>query len=523
MPHSTPAKPDIRAVVKRTRPPMEAWDSPPVLGPCYINSLPCEILETIFSFAVVSQAEDTKWLVLGRGARNLDRQAAPFLLTSVCTHWRRIAIGYGALWSYISIPEPMTWSRGANAVEWLKFLLRRSRGAKLSVLLPWDDMREGEPEGCGTKQTVADCIDTLCAHSWRWARFEFRGPAHCFSNTIARHLFHTYTPALRHFWVSYDRGFDGREAAWAQPTSMLLNNTKLVAAGLILEHCAAFTQDMPHLRTVELDVPTVPTGLHTALARMPNLTHLTVTGIKNRAQLRTAPSPYTPPPRMEDRVPLKSLQSIHVLDGNSIHALDTLTHTTKLPNLTELRLPWTMGWHGGSVPALVLFLKEHGEQVTSLTFYEDRTQEWWDGLSDPLLRAVAGQSTTLLWDSLSQAGVDRKWLLPRLQVLRLERLNTFLWGDGAEQNFRKFDELRCNGRRGAFAALDVYWVQAVFPEECRTWGICACTYDMTDYPREVWCDLMEEGARARGDSEEQYFCSSTYLTAPPDERDQAFF
>ncbi|EJD44197.1 hypothetical protein AURDEDRAFT_166912 [Auricularia subglabra TFB-10046 SS5] len=487
-----------------------ARDESPARRARHINSLPREVLELIFSFTVVQHYEDREWRELGYGVGNRQRQAAPFRLATVCRNWRVITLGYGALWNYVWIPEPMTWTHGVHASDFVNLVLDRSGVAPLSVLIPWDTPSGDQHPECASMKQLHRCINLLCEHSERWARLEFRGPLCSVSEAIVHKLLRRPTPALKQLSVRYTRGDLAQihgKPVYAQVPSMFPSSANLEVADVILEHCASLEQPMLHLHTLTLDVPSIPVGLYDLLAMTPNLRRLALQGTQSVQREQAALDAENKQP--DDWLVLEDLEYIYVSASHLFLPLGIFTRLGCLPNLTEVDLPWGMTWSNpDDVVGLVSFFAEHGEGIRSITFREDRGLDWWTSTPLEEQRMIADGPTEFLWEQLSEPDQDGKYLLPNLQILRFEGI-VFFPREGAV--FREFDEARCRGRRGAFAQLDVLW----FPSDdldasFETFCICAAMYELPLNSLQ-WEEMLDQGSAANGGNV-RYFASSRYLT-----------
>lgn len=95
--------------------------------PVYINSLPLEILSSIFVTLVGASL-----YARSVGDSSYGSKEYPTLLSSVCAHWRRVSISTPYLWSYIELVSRNTRLRN---VEHLRLWLERSQNAPLRLRL----------------------------------------------------------------------------------------------------------------------------------------------------------------------------------------------------------------------------------------------------------------------------------------------------------------------------------------------------------------------------------------------------
>ncbi|KAF8600323.1 hypothetical protein BDV93DRAFT_525475, partial [Ceratobasidium sp. AG-I] len=70
----------------------------PLAQPAQINTLPPEILSSIFVTVV-----DASIYACSTGDDSYGTSEYPTLISSVCTYWRRVALGTPYLWSHIDL------------------------------------------------------------------------------------------------------------------------------------------------------------------------------------------------------------------------------------------------------------------------------------------------------------------------------------------------------------------------------------------------------------------------------------
>ncbi|KZV96403.1 hypothetical protein EXIGLDRAFT_833646 [Exidia glandulosa HHB12029] len=158
-----------------------------------VSNLPDDVLRCIF--ICCAELPDAQWLELGQGSFNYDRSKLPFALAAVCTRWRRVALGSGGLWAYISLPSELQEGHSRDShLHRIELLLSRSRNSPLDVLL---DMRENDWDATDeNNKWVRHMIFCVGRHVDRWSRVKI-----VFSNLDPRDLadvFRAPMPRLEH-------------------------------------------------------------------------------------------------------------------------------------------------------------------------------------------------------------------------------------------------------------------------------------------------------------------------------------
>lgn len=131
----------------------------------FLSTIPDDILRCIFE--EVAALPDDDWETIGDGTYNDDRAMHPFLLASVCSRWRRVALALPRLWTYIGISDEVSKDDVAQHVARVPLLLLRSRTMPLDIFVhmyKYDD----------AFTTIASM---LTAHSSRWRRMDFCLPS----------------------------------------------------------------------------------------------------------------------------------------------------------------------------------------------------------------------------------------------------------------------------------------------------------------------------------------------------------
>ncbi|KAI0041039.1 hypothetical protein FA95DRAFT_782941 [Auriscalpium vulgare] len=181
-----------------------------------ISGLPNEILEKIFQllFAQVPPDHESVWCI----------QAC----THVCNAWRRVALGYPALWTTISLPLP--------SEKWVSAMYARSQSSPLSVTAT---VGEDDSEDDSTSDYVRylvhknlprtkilnidrlnndafNDIDTIDCPCPMLEQLVMKGPHLQFPNMIPA----KYTPALRVLVVTMPAGFGWNAPCLTNLTSL---------------------------------------------------------------------------------------------------------------------------------------------------------------------------------------------------------------------------------------------------------------------------------------------------------------
>ncbi|KAL1676640.1 hypothetical protein EV122DRAFT_216076 [Schizophyllum commune] len=122
-----------------------------------IRILPVELLSEIFVFATLSDRDCQRWA------------GAEHVLSSVCIHWRDVALATPALWACINVRAtsrpPPRWREG------VRIRLKRSSGSPLNIA--YDCVRSAPQNGvCQADFAYWDegIWKLLCSHAHRWQK-----------------------------------------------------------------------------------------------------------------------------------------------------------------------------------------------------------------------------------------------------------------------------------------------------------------------------------------------------------------
>ena len=91
---------------------------------------------------------------LARGPSTFDTSKPPYVLLSVCSTWRSVALSTPTLWATISFP--VRQSQGFRQTQMTKFWLERSRACPLSIHL--FDVAEDWQTHSAVKELMAHCM-----------------------------------------------------------------------------------------------------------------------------------------------------------------------------------------------------------------------------------------------------------------------------------------------------------------------------------------------------------------------------
>ncbi|KZV96376.1 hypothetical protein EXIGLDRAFT_733302 [Exidia glandulosa HHB12029] len=142
------------------------------------SNLPDDVLRCIFTCCAA--LPDAQWTQLGHGSFNRERTTLPFSLAAVCTRWRRVALDYGGLWTYISLPSIFASEGAARRRSChhgrIERLLSRSQLFPLDVLLNLGVVDFNSPN---ESKWIRSIFASISYHSDRWRRVEIDFPHAC--------------------------------------------------------------------------------------------------------------------------------------------------------------------------------------------------------------------------------------------------------------------------------------------------------------------------------------------------------
>ncbi|KZV96375.1 hypothetical protein EXIGLDRAFT_427461 [Exidia glandulosa HHB12029] len=201
-----------------------------------VSNLADDVLRCIFTCC--AQLPDTRWEEPGTGSFNRVRAILPFSLAAVCTRWRRVALDYGGLWTYISLPTDFDFAlAGAERLRHchysrIKTLLSRSRMFPLDVLLVLSPYYH---QGAGDESRwISSIFSAVFGHTDRWRRFEITFPNDCARDIVS--VFTGPLPKLKqlslvgpqsHAWESLEH-----ETTHFFPHAPLLESLHLALTGM---------------------------------------------------------------------------------------------------------------------------------------------------------------------------------------------------------------------------------------------------------------------------------------------------
>ncbi|KZV96377.1 hypothetical protein EXIGLDRAFT_733303 [Exidia glandulosa HHB12029] len=137
-----------------------------------VSNLPDDVVRCIFTCC--AELPDARWTA---GLFNRERATLPFSVAAVCTRWRRVALDYGGLWTYMSLPDtcPEKSKRDCHHGR-IKQLLSRSQTSPLDVLL---DLSEFDLTSANDTFDVwmIKVFTSMCHHADRWRRVNIVFPS----------------------------------------------------------------------------------------------------------------------------------------------------------------------------------------------------------------------------------------------------------------------------------------------------------------------------------------------------------
>lgn len=168
-----------------------------------MGECPDDALRLIFE--ACADLPDSNWRAFSSGQDNLRRSSAPFFL-SVCRKWRAVALRFGKLWNYCSLPGPDAFTLDTE-LRRIDLVLERSSPYPLDILVSqaWADYKiveENDP--------FVQCFTKLRQHSERWGRVEIWMP-----ENVSLRLFDVFRcplPCLHQLSLTLNR--TTRDPAW---------------------------------------------------------------------------------------------------------------------------------------------------------------------------------------------------------------------------------------------------------------------------------------------------------------------
>ncbi|KZV96392.1 hypothetical protein EXIGLDRAFT_747648 [Exidia glandulosa HHB12029] len=135
-----------------------------------VSNLPDDILRCIFTCC--AEIPDTMWTELGNGSFNRGRALLPFSIAAVCTRWRRVALDYGGLWTYLSLPATVAVAQRDSHYRRIDQLLSRSQTYSLDVFLYLKALDSSVEDS----SWAGKVLSAVSLHARRWRRVEMAFP-----------------------------------------------------------------------------------------------------------------------------------------------------------------------------------------------------------------------------------------------------------------------------------------------------------------------------------------------------------
>lgn len=137
----------------------------------FLSTFPDDLLSYVFEHLAV--LADAQWQAFGNGQYNAERARQPFVVASVCSRWRRVALNSPRLWSYIGVPsldDELVIAQSSR----VHLLLLRSRAAPVDILLRFEDLslENSDDNDPLFALAVRGIFRELSAHADRWRRVE---------------------------------------------------------------------------------------------------------------------------------------------------------------------------------------------------------------------------------------------------------------------------------------------------------------------------------------------------------------
>ncbi|KAJ7147653.1 hypothetical protein C8R43DRAFT_1195437 [Mycena crocata] len=186
-----------------------------------LRKMPPEVLAEIFSWTLPSAGDALESGVL------LDWKQAPWVLTPICTRWRRIALSTPSLWSLVVIDfQDQSFSSAYPLRTVIKTHIARAKQHKLRVHFYGDEEKDAGPQ--------VEILRLLTEHSFRWE--EFRIELTSFLVPVVATL-RDRLPSLRRLVVS--RGSAESQRAVESVIDCFENSPALVEASIYNQFSAA--------------------------------------------------------------------------------------------------------------------------------------------------------------------------------------------------------------------------------------------------------------------------------------------
>ncbi|EAU81803.1 hypothetical protein CC1G_10406 [Coprinopsis cinerea okayama7 len=212
--------------------------SGPSMGPCKIDMLPFEILESIFLHFQADYAVDVPSPTPFKPSGPRKVAAAPVVLGAVCSHWRAVTLSIPTLWSKLWITVPR--------VDDITYVNRWVYRSGLHCPL---DLRLDEPlslSGSGPDPVVLSLLHTAISqtHRWRHVEFHLKYSVDHFLQAVA----HRPLPVLRTFGLNFPSSWQLQQSLYAAPYL-----TSLRYAGPQINHLAWVDAPWEQLCAIEFN------------------------------------------------------------------------------------------------------------------------------------------------------------------------------------------------------------------------------------------------------------------------------
>lgn len=146
------------------------------MHPFAMDSIPVDIFHAIF--ADLLAASESLWTAFGAGPDSMcrgwtnvnvidkDRLALPLIVSAVCRRWRKIAFDAPLLWRYLSVRRPTSARDCQHILDYVKFVILRSRNVSLDIYLDWEGLAKAEWDELAPH--AAPILDEIAGLTERW-------------------------------------------------------------------------------------------------------------------------------------------------------------------------------------------------------------------------------------------------------------------------------------------------------------------------------------------------------------------
>lgn len=160
----------------------------------WMDRIPLDVLQCVFDETVRGKKP---WDDFGQGGgHNCERASAPFLLATIYSRWRKLALTMPRLWTYVSFPafEDIGDLSLQNRIASNSIKLSRSRSAPLDVCCPFEDYP------ADTHAKLISFLQRVTAQSSRLGAFELWVPSGI-DREPTLDAFKAPTPSLTHLCI----------------------------------------------------------------------------------------------------------------------------------------------------------------------------------------------------------------------------------------------------------------------------------------------------------------------------------